>query len=92
MSTELMGRRPSISMVRRPSVYSDRRGSRSQIARRQVSHAAKKPDGHIPRPPNCFMVYRSWCKKNKEGMMASVLGANQQSSYQNTLTSSLSPP
>lgn len=27
-----------------------------------MSHAAKKPDGHIPRPPNCFLLYRSWVR------------------------------
>lgn len=42
-----------------------RRGSRTQAARRATSHAAKKPEGHIPRPPNCFLLYRSWARKQK---------------------------
>ncbi|KAF9508202.1 hypothetical protein BS47DRAFT_1303063 [Hydnum rufescens UP504] len=43
-----------------------RRSSRSQAARRVVSHAAKKPDGHIPRPPNCFLLYRSWVRQQNK--------------------------
>lgn len=48
-----------------------RRSSRSQAARRVVSHAAKKPDGHIPRPPNCFLLYRSWVRQQQK-----LAGAN----------------
>lgn len=28
------------------------------------SHSRKKKEGHIPRPPNAFMIFRSWLWKN----------------------------
>ncbi|KDQ11153.1 hypothetical protein BOTBODRAFT_114819, partial [Botryobasidium botryosum FD-172 SS1] len=48
-----------------PRPTDTRRNSRPRANRRTTSHAAKKPEGHIPRPPNCFLLYRSWVRQNK---------------------------
>lgn len=42
-----------------------------------ASHTIKKPDGHIPRPPNCFILYRSWARKQKLNVSGS--SKNEQS-------------
>ncbi|KDQ11170.1 hypothetical protein BOTBODRAFT_114822, partial [Botryobasidium botryosum FD-172 SS1] len=47
-----------------------RRNSRARVSRRATSHSAKKPEGHIPRPPNCFLLYRSWVRQHKMKQMS----------------------
>lgn len=72
-----------------------RRSSRSQAARRVVSHAAKKPDGHIPRPPNCFLLYRSWIRQQNKlhGKGNDASGKkNEQSMFEAFFLISFEPP
>jgi len=90
----LTGQTPIFPLRRQSHItMGGRRSSRSQAARRVVSHAAKKPDGHIPRPPNCFLLYRSWVRaqnklnSTRDGEQGKK---NEQSEYKKVLFTSFS--
>ncbi|KAL0953102.1 hypothetical protein HGRIS_004373 [Hohenbuehelia grisea] len=38
-------------------------GDAPKRRRERPPHHRKRPDDHIPRPPNAFILYRSWCIK-----------------------------